>query len=425
MSASVRRSQIVFFITMLKILRLIQNQILIASILIGSFPQTTFADIDLPDELKLHLVKFLDVGSILTLRLTSTTWDSLIEDESVKKIFRDAIIQSNQEKFRQNQNGIGAGAFGTCGINQNHKVQCEGLRARYHEKTFRTIPSNLGQVRSLSFRSKHVCVVTSDHSAKCWGDNTFKQSDVPAYLNRNTKEISAGWQHTCALDLKGKPSCWANERLLRKMTPPTEIDSLIGISAGSDHTCGFDHQGVAYCWGEAIPDSLIQPPSDLGPVIAISVGYRDTCAIIKGGTLRCWGVNENHEIDFPSDLKNVNAVSVGKHHSCVIYNGGRVLCRGNERHGALAVPREIQGRARAITVGWGHTCAVRDDGETQCWGDLQFGQAQAPSPLRVQGKILSPEKILSKKQDRRDDAESPVAKNSWYQWIFDQINLLR
>lgn len=338
------------------------------ALLLCSLPPVS-ADIELPPEVRLLILEKLDIPSILSLGATHKSWYSLLDESSIQRLFRQAVVRSNQDKLIRYQKIIAAGLDGSCGIQHNGLVKCGGPR----QGLIRTLPSFLGPVKKISMRKQHACVVTEMNSAECWGANSHGEINRPVMLRGNTLEISAGWSHTCGIDLKGHLHCWGNNEKGQTQIP-SDLGTVNEVSAGNTHTCVRETDGQARCWGDEENSQLIRPPSDLGPVLTISAGDLDTCAIKVDGTLACWGMNRGQELDFSPDLKNVNAVSVGPQHTCILKNHHQVECRGDNTYGQLNVPAMIQGQAMAITTGWRHTCATRIDGINLCWGDYHSYQ---------------------------------------------------
>jgi alpha-tubulin suppressor-like RCC1 family protein len=86
--------------------------------------------------------------------------------------------------------------------------------------------TSLGPLRfvSITAGADHVCALTDDGDAYCWGSNTVGQlgngaadsipHTKPSRVHSEAKftELSAGFMHTCALERNGSAWCWgANE----------------------------------------------------------------------------------------------------------------------------------------------------------------------------------------------------------------------
>src|SRR5262249_32790744 len=125
----------------------------------------------------------------------------------------------------------------------------------------------------LAVGSAHVCVVKSDGTVWCWGDNTYGQLgdtttnnhsspvQVPTAILPNAVEVTAGENHTCARRSNGTLWCWgrnANGQLgdntVSNRSSPTQVtpantSSGLQIRTGTAHTCAIKGDGSTWCWG--------------------------------------------------------------------------------------------------------------------------------------------------------------------------------
>lgn len=123
---------------------------------------------------------------------------------------------------------------------------------------------------SLALGQDHVCGVTRDAHAYCWGWNAHGQlgngstepSSTPVLVNGNLQwaSLSLGYQHSCGLTTTGSLYCWGNNEVGQFGTGVTgraDTPELIAapgryvtITAGGGHTCGLTAAGTAFCWGQ-------------------------------------------------------------------------------------------------------------------------------------------------------------------------------
>ena len=103
------------------------------------------------------------------------------------------------------------------------------------------LPDQLTMISSGRF---HVCGLTPDGSAVCWGGDGFGQASPPA-----GERFLSGVEHTCALRTDGRAVCWGSNRHGRSSPPAGE--RFVSISSGSWHTCGLRSDRRAVCWGES------------------------------------------------------------------------------------------------------------------------------------------------------------------------------
>jgi prepilin-type N-terminal cleavage/methylation domain-containing protein len=129
---------------------------------------------------------------------------------------------------------------------------------------------------------KYTCVLKTDNTVWCWGDNTYGQLGInnttqqltpvqvlgtggTGYLTGVSK-VASGWLHTCAVKIDGTAWCWGYNSYGRlginntsdQYTPVQVLGvggsgyltSVSQISAGSGHTCAVKSDGTAaWCWG--------------------------------------------------------------------------------------------------------------------------------------------------------------------------------
>ena len=244
---------------------------------------------------------------------------------------------------------------------------------------------------AISSLASHVCALTADGEAWCWGDNQSGQ------LGDGTLERRDG-----------------PVRVIGDVRFST-------ISVGSLFTCGLSIEGTLYCWGFGGNGQLGQPatgscgsfvgclkaPSPLeGTWTAVSTGMRHACAIDTAGAAWCWGFNLLGETGTTNYFENVSApvkvsgsntfvaVDAGDAYTCARDSTDRVLCWGSANRGELGrqaglcssvfgfqqtcspvpVAASTTARFSFLASGFSHSCALTSTGEAWCWGDNGQGQ---------------------------------------------------
>jgi cysteine-rich repeat protein len=283
----------------------------------------------------------------------------------------------------------------------------------------------------------HTCVVLSDGTARCWGENWYGQlgdgtntsSIFPVTVSDLTSAVSiatgggrkckgCGETHnSCALLSDGTARCWGTDDG-NVPVPVSGLTSAVAITVGLETTCAALSDSTAWCWGLEyghVPAVV----SDLKGVVTISTaGYyytmdgefwdirRHTCAVLSDGTTRCWGDSFLGELgngtNEPSGvpvavlgLENTVAVTAGASHTCALLSNSTVECWGSNDSGQLGdgtthdccwsypycmecsfVPVTVSALTGvvAISAGGGHTCALISDGTVMCWGSNSTGQ---------------------------------------------------
>lgn len=215
------------------------------------------------------------------------------------------------------------------------------------------------------------CIVISNQSVSCWGDNTFGQ-------------LGNGNNHV------------QNSPVLVK-----DLFNIVKVSVGDFHTCAINSTGSIWCWGRNTIGLLgIGNTNDqnspvliesLHNIVDISVGRYSSCAIDKSGNGWLWGTTymKNNSINFPmhfKELSNVLEFSVGYYHICMLKKDGFVYCWGDNNVGQLGtnlslstplqakVPTHVEELSNIVEIRsyYGQTCARNTTGSLFCWGDTFF-----------------------------------------------------
>ncbi|HEY0713187.1 MAG TPA: hypothetical protein VGF45_10975, partial [Polyangia bacterium] len=167
----------------------------------------------------------------------------------------------------------------------------------------------------------HNCVLLSDGTVRCWGDNRNGQLGNGEFGNDRSVprpvmglsgvvQLAAGHYSTCAVVTGGKVRCWGRN-LFGALGDGTEedrnvpvdvvgLDGITQVSMGNVHGCARRFDGMLWCWGFNLNGQLgdqqdthysVTPVqariTDVDRVIA---GVDSTC-ILDNGDLICWGDN--------------------------------------------------------------------------------------------------------------------------------------
>lgn len=266
---------------------------------------------------------------------------------------------------------LGTGGRHSCSINTDGDTRCWG-RGNLGQLGYGNTsdigddedPISAGVVSGgsiaigLGVGNEHTCVVLSDGTIRCWGENNRAQAGAPVFGDVGDNELPSafppidfgtpatkvvlGRVHTCALLSDGSVQCWGDANLGR-----------LGDGNNSTGTIGRDQPVTSV------------PPVPLGsPAIDIAAGSSHTCALLEGGNMVCWGANNDGQLG-TGDTENV----------------------GDDETPASVGPIDLPSAVVQMAVGGEHTCAVLDDFRVFCWGFNGLGQLG----LAVdEGNVLAP-----------------------------------
>jgi alpha-tubulin suppressor-like RCC1 family protein len=236
--------------------------------------------------------------------------------------------------------------------------------------------------KMVSVRVAHVCGVTTDGAAYCWGSDasgqlgdgatTDQATPVPVAGGLTFATVSTGEHHSCGVTTDGAAYCWGdnssgqlgNGTVSSSLTPVPVGGGLTftGISAGYNYTCGMVQTGATYCWGTngagqlgsgspTGPQVCVYDPYNSGPCStspvpvtgglifrAISAGWDVTCGVTTNGAGYCWGWRNPGSSAVPLPVSGGLAfasVSVVESHACGLTSGGVAYCWGGNGSGEL------------------------------------------------------------------------------------------
>jgi len=212
--------------------------------------------------------------------------------------------------------------------------------------------------------SSFFCLIISNQSVSCWGDNTFGQlgngnnddQNSPVLVKDlfNIVKVSVGVFHACAINSTGSIWCWGRNTIgllgignTNDQNSPVLIESLhniVDISVGEGTSCAIDESGNGWLWGYTYLTQF--PPlnpishSLFTDVLEFSVGPVHICMLKKDGFVYCWGYNTylqlggNFDIIFSESpikvegLSNIVEISSNAYNSCARNTTGSLFCWG-------------------------------------------------------------------------------------------------
>ena len=198
---------------------------------------------------------------------------------------------------------IAAGGAHSCAVAADGGATCWGVFLAGAESMVSPVrvAGLTGNITSLVAGSNYACALLADASVSCWWGNkppapgstapasAFTAPDVIKGLGP-VQSIAAGYAHTCVLLTDGSAHCWGNNRegqlgdgqTVNSPNPVTVqgLAPATAITAGLAHTCALLADKTAQCWGT---DSYGAPPGLLFSFrshVPIRVG-RDESSLIS------------------------------------------------------------------------------------------------------------------------------------------------
>ena len=300
---------------------------------------------------------------------------------------------------------------------------------------------------AISTGAGHTCVLYSDQTIRCTGQNSQGEVGNGTYTNVfepalasgtvNPVTLHTGLEHTCTLVGDGRMQCWGTNYTGQlgdgtmggfAMTPQFVHGMTNAVKAitGGFFTCAIVADSTVQCWGrnqdgqlgngDSTTDvPLPAPVQGLGPVADFAAGGYHACAIMSDRTVKCWGRNVRGQVGDGTinspvvqphavvGLNNVASLSLGTYHSCALLQDRTVQCWGQNDYGQIgaqgviysATPVAVSGITNAVSIATGflHSCALLADGTVHCWGHNDFGQlgdrttTSSATPVTVQGVV--------------------------------------
>ncbi|MEC8024732.1 MAG: Ig-like domain-containing protein, partial [Myxococcota bacterium] len=236
--------------------------------------------------------------------------------------------------------GVAMGQAHTCGVRTDGSVYCWGNNVRGQlglgNQTATAVPSavNVGGAVKVVAGDEHTCVVVSggNNEVRCWGAGDQGQlgaantndSAVPQLvsgLDKPLKDIAAGADHTCVVFSDGTVACWGDNSAGQlgdgtndDSAIPTAIsglDQVLSLSGGADHTCALRADDTVRCWGAndlgalgtSNTISATTPQTLIGAsnMASLALGNKNSCLLRYDGTVDCWGDNSGQRLQVGPD----------------------------------------------------------------------------------------------------------------------------
>ena len=310
----------------------------------------------------------------------------------------------------------------------------EACEKDFQGQTTPCSPKPLAVVGGLSFTmlaagGNHVCGITTEQLAYCWGYNGRGASGGTSFTTCGLAEcylapnlvsstlrfarITAGEFHTCAItpgSVGGDAYCWGQNNFgqlgigesgttshRREPTLVSGGHKFGAISAKAGTTCALDASGAAWCWGNGLagwaesttPSKVSGTGTPDGAVLFnITVGEQHACGASADGNRYCWGAggfsggSDAPGLGVRPLAPGVSAIHAGRQHSCGL-SLDDAFCWGQGGSGRLGtgdtnsrnLPTLVTGglKFNSVDSGYLQSCGVDDVWDVYCWGSNWYG----------------------------------------------------
>ena len=220
------------------------------------------------------------------------------------------------------------------------------------------IPEN--QHKRIAAGPSHSLAVTADGSVLAWGQNNYRQCQVPAGLE-NVVSVAAGYYHNLALRLDGKVFAWGargsnfDDKNRGQTDVPQDLTDAVAIAAGPEYSMALHADGTVVSWG----NGPTVPPG-LSGVVAIAAGARHGLALKADGTVISWAANDNVGTQVPDGLTNVISIAAAGSKSFALRSDGSVIGWG-DIYRTVQLPTQVT----AISASYMHLLYATTAGEVR------------------------------------------------------------
>jgi hypothetical protein len=179
----------------------------------------------------------------------------------------------------------------------------------------------------------HGLALTSKGKVIAWGDNNFKQAQVPA-LKKVVKSVVGGANHTVVLYTDGTVAAWGSNAN-KQSSPPTTLKGIVQIAAGLDHNLALKSDGTVASWGGNAFGQAAIPPNAID-IKQVSAGTQFSMAVKNNGQVIAWGRNDFNQTFIPTEYTDIYSAFAGYSNTILGLRSGRVVVLGDQSNGVDA-----------------------------------------------------------------------------------------
>lgn len=241
------------------------------------------------------------------------------------------------------------------------------------------------EIAHVAAGDKHIIVSTKDNEIYGWGNDSFKQSEVPPMAESQIKEegikkLGGGVQYSVVLTEKNNIIVWGSTMNSRLDLIPSDIQGkVVDFSTTSINILALLDDGSIRLLGVKGAEVDKNMPQELAEgkekVTKVAISSKSAAAITEDGKLYVWGPSsDNLSGDNIPDIEGKPVdIQGGTDHLTVLDDKGNIYSWGNNGYGETDSPKE--GKFTKIYSNYFNNYAVTEDGKIETWGldGFRFG----------------------------------------------------
>jgi hypothetical protein len=191
-------------------------------------------------------------------------------------------------------------------------------------------PATGKDITAIAAGGAHGLALTQKGFVIAWGDNGFKQAQVPKGLKR-VKSMAGGGSHTVVLMMDGTLSAWGSNSS-NQAKPPFGLKSITEVAAGLDHSLALKSDGSVIAWGNnSYGQATI--PTNATDIKQVSAGTQFSMAVKNNGDVIAWGRNDYNQTYIPPEYTDIYSVAAGYANTILGLRSGRIVVLGSQTDG--------------------------------------------------------------------------------------------
>ncbi|MDO5028438.1 MAG: ABC transporter permease subunit [Bacillota bacterium] len=245
---------------------------------------------------------------------------------------------------------ISVGTTFSVGLSEAGKVYVWGHEPAFKVPMPQEVKDNQGNIKLAAAGDKHILVATNDNKVIGWGQNNFKQAELPQNL----------------------------EKLIAE-------EGLQRLGGSDMYSVILTDEGTIRAWGSTLPSGLDRIPSKYDQnVVDFATGSTNILILTKDGKLAVIGQKGTElSTSMPEELglegdKTVVAMGRMRYAGFAVDSEGQTYAWGNRADGAFDVP-EMQGTVVKISSAKEHINALTDEGYVYSWGNNNYDAIVHPT----------------------------------------------